>query len=76
MSEFEWLDIFGDNLSDLLRERRMTQSELAEKAKLPKSLISDYVNKKKLPGIKSIINIYYALDCDLYDLIDFDEMIE
>lgn len=76
MSEQQWLDIFGDNLKSLMEDAKMTQSELAEEIGVTQSVISDYVNKRKLPGIKSILNISYTLGCDLYDFIDFGEMID
>lgn len=73
MNEMEWLDIFGDNLADMLAKNRMTQRELADKANLAESTISDYIHKRKMPGTKAIINLAYALDCSTDDLIDFGE---
>lgn len=75
MTEQEWLNIFSDNLKSLLKDARMTQRELADEANLSESVVSDYVHGRKLPGIRSILNIFYALDCDLYDFIDFGERI-
>lgn len=76
MTEFEWLDIFGDNLQSLMQERGYTQRDLAFETDLSEAAISSYVNKRKLPGIKAIINIAYVLDLDFEDLIDFGERIE
>lgn len=76
MSEQQWLNIFSENLKSLMKDARITQIELAEEIGVTQSVISDYVNGRKLPGIKSIINMSYALGCDLYDFIDFGEMIE
>ena len=76
MSEITWMDIFGDNLRDMLKEANMTQRELAEEACLAESTISEYINKQKTPGLKSIINISYALDCSMDDLIDFGDTID
>lgn len=75
MSELDWLDTFGDNLADMLYGARMTQSELADETGLSEATISKYINKIQLPGIKAIINIAYALDCDVADLIDFGDKI-
>ena len=75
MSEQEWLDIFGDNLRDMLDRARMTQRELADATGLSDTAISYYINKLKLPGIRAIINIAYALDCDVAELIDFGDRI-
>lgn len=75
MSEQEWLDIFGDNLVDLLKYANMTQRELADAARLSEATISAYIHKKKLPGVKALINISEALDCNLDDLMYFGDSI-
>jgi len=75
MSESEWLDIFGDNLANLLDEANMTQQELAEAADLSKGSISSYINKRKMPSIRAVLNISKALDIDVGELIDFGEII-
>lgn len=76
MTELEWLDIFGDNLSDILNETHITQKELAKKTGLSEASISYYINKKKMPGIKVLINISCALGCSLDDLMFFGDSIE
>lgn len=76
MTELEWIDIFGDNLADLVKYAHMTQRELADSAGISESMLSDYIHKRRLPGIRAIINIAYALNCSIDDLIDFEEMIE
>lgn len=72
MTESEWLDIFGDNLVDMLTEAGMSQRDLADETGLSEATISYYINKRKMPGIKAIVNIAYALNCSIDDLIDFD----
>jgi transcriptional regulator with XRE-family HTH domain len=72
----EWKDIFGDNLVTLLRERRMTQNELAIESGLSTSMISDYINKRSVPGLPAVINIAYALDMPIDELVDFEEPID
>ena len=76
MSEVEWLDIFGDNLRELIAESGMTQEEVAEEAGISKSCISRYVNKQIIPSVRAVINLACALECDLNDFIDFGDMIE
>lgn len=76
MSEMEWLDIFADNLVDLLKETRMTQQDLAEESGLSKAAISAYIHKRRIPTIRAIVNIGYALNCDFNDLIDFGDQID
>lgn len=75
MTEVEWLDIFGDNLKSMLEHANMTQMELAEYSGLSKGTISRYINKERIPSLRAIINISYALECDVGELIDFDEPI-
>lgn len=76
MSEMEWMDIFGDNLVDLLKEARMTQHELAETAGLTDAAISNYINKRRMPNVKALINISEALDISLDELMFFGDTID
>lgn len=75
MTELDWLNVFGDNLASYLRDTHMTQRELADAAGLSESCISSYIHKTKVPTIRAVINIAYALDIDISDLIDFGETI-
>ena len=76
MSEFEWLDSFGDNLALMLRDARMSQTELAEEAGLTRAAVSNYIHKRRIPNVRALINIAYVLGCSLDDLIDFGDRIE
>ena len=76
MTEFELLDVFGDNLRSLIHEKGYSQRDLAFEADLSEAAISNYINKQRMPSIKAIINIAYILDLDFEDLIDFGERIE
>lgn len=71
MTEREWLEIFSENLIELLKDARMSQRELADAAGLSESSVSDYIHGRKLPGIKAVINIAYVLGRSLDELIDF-----
>lgn len=75
MTEQEWLDIFGDNLAEIMAEQGYSQRDLADEAGLSESAISYYVNKQRLPSIKAIINMAYVLDQDLNNFIDFGDRI-
>lgn len=75
MSEMEWLDCFSSNLQILLKESGMTQKELAEESGLTEASISQYINKRNIPSVKAIINMAYALDCSVDELVDFEESI-
>lgn len=75
MSELEWLDIFIDNLKDMMKDVGMSQRELANITGLSDATVSNYIHKRQLPGVKAIVNIAYAFDCDIGDLVDFGEPI-
>lgn len=75
MTQEEWKNIFGDNLSVILREKKMTQSQLAKESGVSMGMISDYINKRSVPGIFAAINIAYALDMELNDLIDYGDRV-
>jgi transcriptional regulator with XRE-family HTH domain len=76
MSEKEWLDIFADNLRDLMDEIGMSQKQLARDTGITQATISRYLSKKQMPSVKAIVNIVYALDCWFDELMDFGDMIE
>ena len=76
ITEMEWIDTFGDNLREIMQERGYTQVELADKTYLSQATISNYIHKKTVPTIKAVVNLSYALDCRVDDLVDFGDMIE
>lgn len=81
MTEKEWIDIFSGNLKSIMNEVGITQNELARDAGLSKSMVSDYINCKRIPNIKSIVNICHALPelepVDLFQsLVYFDDRID
>lgn len=75
MTEQAWLDIFGDNLSELLSEAGMNQADLAEATGLSTATISHYINKRKMPGTRALVNIAAALNMSLDELMDFGDTI-
>ena len=75
-SMVEWIDIFGDNLKEFIADRGMTQTEVADAANISCSVLSEYLNKRKVPGIRAIVNLAYALDCDVNELVDFGDTID
>ena len=76
MSEVEWIETFGDNLIDILKEEGMSQQELADECGVAKSVISSYIHKTRMPSLKTIINMAYALNTSIDVLVDFGERIE
>lgn len=76
MTQGEWKRIFARNLVDILNERGMSQRQLAIDSGVSTGMISEYINEIRMPGLTAAINMAYALDMDLADLVDFDERIE
>lgn len=76
MNECEWLREFAENLSELMADVGFTQNKLAEETGLSQAAISNYLNAKQIPTIRSVMNIAYALDVSTDDLIDFGGMID
>lgn len=76
MTEHEWLDIFGDNLVSLMRDWNMSQSELSQRSGISQSSISAYINKRKMPGVKALINIADVFDVSLDDFMNFGDIID
>ena len=72
----EWTEVFGDNLVDLMESKHMTQQELAKASGLSIGSINAYIHSQSPPGIKAIINLAYALDVDMNELLDFGDTID
>lgn len=77
ISEYEWMEIFSNNLRTLLSESGMTQRELAEESGLSEANISRYLNKKRMPSVAALSSIAHAFPCaDIYDLLYFYDRVE
>lgn len=76
MTEVDWIDIFSENLREMMEEKGIGQNELAQRSKLSKATVSRLLAGTVAPSFKSIINLSYALDCTTDELIDFGDMIE
>ena len=75
MTEQEWLYIFGRKLEKLMNERGMTQKELARAALLDQSAISNYINGRRIPTSKAIINFSYIFGVTIESLIYYGKEI-
>lgn len=75
MSEIEFIDIFSDNLRELMLEHNITQMELADKILVNRSTITRYLNKSTMPSIKALINLSIVFNCDIEDLIPTYDLI-
>lgn len=75
MSEVEWMDIFGDNLRDILKEQNMSRRELAQVLGISEATVSRYINKKHMPTMEVIVNMAYELSISVDELIDFGDRV-
>ena len=76
LSEIEWLQCFKEELEIELKQQNMTQRELADKTGLSYGAISQFVNGKKIPTMRSALKLSYALNLTLDELFDFGQEIE
>lgn len=76
MTEKEWLVRFSKKLRDTMEEKGCTQAELAKAIRISQSTVSAYLRASKLPGVKAILNISYALDIPVDELTDLGGRIE
>ena len=76
MSEVELIDIFADNLRDVMDEQGFSQRALANESGINHSTISRYLKKERMPSVPSVINLSLALDCDIDDLIPIYDFVQ
>ena len=69
IDEMEYLERFAYLLNVAMREERMTAADLARDSKLSKAAVSRYLNGKRMPSLKAVVNMSIALNRDLYDIV-------
>lgn len=75
MTEQEWINIFGDNLRDILKEYGYTQRDLADAIGVTESTISRYINKQRMPTVPILINMSLELGIELDEFAIFGDRI-
>lgn len=75
MSEYEFIDIFADNLRDIMCEENISQSELAKRSLLDRTTVNRYLSKERMPSLKAVVNIAHVLNCSIEDLIPTYDLI-
>ena len=60
----------GANIRRIMRERGMTQRQLAKATGATEAKISNYVNGKRDMGIRSLMRICEVLECGVDDLLE------
>ena len=76
MTEEEWLDIFAENLESIMNERGYTQSRLARVLRISQSSVSSYLNKRKMPSAKVLVNMALEFEEDFSDFVNFGDFID
>lgn len=76
ISEVEFICIFADNLSDIVDEVGISQRQLAKKAHITEAALSRYLNKQRMPNMRTFMNLCYALQCEYSDLLPTYSMVE
>lgn len=76
ITEQEWLNIFADNLRDILREYGYSQKDFSESAGISETAISRYISAQRIPNIRSFVNMSYELAITFDELMDFGYMID
>lgn len=76
ISEIEFICIFADNLSDIMDEVGISQRQLAKKAHITEAALSRYLNKQRMPNMRTFMNLCYALQCEYSDLLPTYSMVE
>jgi transcriptional regulator with XRE-family HTH domain len=65
----ENVHFFAERLKEVRRSRNMTQAELARRASVPSSYISDLEKAKTAPGIDLVDRLAKALETSVTDLL-------
>ena len=69
ISEVEFICIFADNLSVIMVEVVISQRQLSKKAHITEAALSRYLNKQRMPNMRTFMNLCYALQCEYSDLL-------
>lgn len=67
--ETSWAKSFGQNLQTVIKNKNVTQQQLARKLGITDAMLSRYVHGISVPSTFKTCQIASALDCDITDLI-------
>jgi transcriptional regulator with XRE-family HTH domain len=74
VKEQEIFKKFGNNLSNVLYENKISQRELSVKLGVTDQAVSNWVRGIKIPRYETLYNVMEILDCTPNDLIPFPEL--
>ena len=75
MTVKEWQKEFTSRVLRAMDRKDMSQKDLAEAANVSEPSISKYLNRQRIPNIKTIVNLAQALGCTVSYLVEFGEMV-
>lgn len=76
ISEVEFICIFADNLRDAMKDVGISQRQLAKEANITEAALSRYLNKQRMPNMRTFMNLCYVLQCEYSDLLPTYSMVE
>lgn len=62
-------DILSENIKTLRKQKNLTQSQLASKIGVNKSIISAYENQERLPSVAVLIKLSYEFNVSIEYLL-------
>lgn len=76
MTEQEWIEKFRLNLSSMLYDYGYFDArDFARDLGVTETAVSYWINGKRAPTVRSVLNISYLLGVSLEELVDFGEPI-
>lgn len=75
MSEQEFLEDISFSLRSAMNEKGISQTKLAKMTGINRQLINCYVNGKRMPSLKNLLNMFFVLDLRIEDEIDMFDLI-
>lgn len=75
ISEYEFMEDFTINLQYEMKRRDVTPRELARRCHISESMVSSYLNLKRIPSLPTVVNICLGLDLDLEDIIPMQSFV-
>ena len=64
--------MISENIKKMMKERKISGTELSKRLGVSNQTISAWVNGKKIPRMKMLVDLAEALECPLTALVDPD----
>ena len=76
ISETQWIKSFADEVKFYMKQKKITQRELADRSRLAESTICDVIYGRRIPNFRTVSNIAHGLGVGIEALADFGQLIE